>query len=241
MGKMRELERTRMAFTTTILAILLSTTNTANAADESNPVFDPCSDATVAKSDGFSFGLAFAANASFFAGEVQFSPCDRRLALASKHAQLAVFRPQVDQLSLLTINSTTFDPAKAGGFMVAFAGRNFAARSVPTLVADGTMSITSFTLVLEFQTGTLVNLYWKKFGCGSCSGEFRCLNEQDCAIPTKKCRSHGGSVDCEVNIQLAFSGTDKYLETLNSWYEVSSLGQYSLYGLYSNVKENLFM
>ncbi|CAN0927770.1 hypothetical protein LINGRAHAP2_LOCUS36084 [Linum grandiflorum] len=212
-----------------------------NGADDSNPVFDPCSDTTVAKADGFTFGLAFSSNVSFFMGQVQLSPCDKRLELASKHSQLAVFRPQVDELSLLTISSDTFDPAKAGGCMVAFAGRNFAARSMPTLVTDGNMTITSFTLVLEFQKGTLENLYWKKFGCESCHGEFQCLNEQDCALPRAKCRTHGGAYDCDLNIQLAFSGTDKNLETLNSWYEVSSLKQYSLYGLYSNVKDNLFM
>ncbi|CAN1278322.1 hypothetical protein LINPERPRIM_LOCUS16607 [Linum perenne] len=263
-----------MASTTTMIMIVvtLSTMNMivpANAADENNPVFDPCSDSTVAKSDGFTFGLAFSSNESFFMGEVQLSPCDKRLALAAKHSQLAVFRPQVDELSLLTVSSDTFDPAKAGGCMVAFAGRNFAARSMPTLVTDGTLSVTSFTLVrriaskkpafllpvylleiwmcccivqvLEFQKGILENLYWKKFGCASCHGEFQCLKEEDCAIPRAKCRSLGGGYDCDLNIQLAFSGTDKYFETLNSWYEVSSLEQYSLYGLYSNVKDNLFM
>ncbi|CAN1133559.1 hypothetical protein LINPERHAP2_LOCUS7741 [Linum perenne] len=238
--------RSKMASTTTMIMIVvtLSTMNMivpANAADENNPVFDPCSDSTVAKSDGFTFGLAFSSNESFFMGEVQLSPCDKRLALAAKHSQLAVFRPQVDELSLLTVSSDTFDPAKAGGCMVAFAGRNFAARSMPTLVTDGTLSVTSFTLVLEFQKGILENLYWKKFGCASCHGEFQCLKEEDCAIPRAKCRSLGGGYDCDLNIQLAFSGTDKYFETLNSWYEVSSLEQYSLYGLYSNVKDNLFM
>lgn len=35
----------------------------------------------------------------------------------------------------------------AGGYMVAFAGRQYAARSVPVFVADNTNTITSFTLV----------------------------------------------------------------------------------------------
>lgn len=35
----------------------------------------------------------------------------------------------------------------AGGYMVAFAGRQYAARSVPVFVADNTHTITSFTLV----------------------------------------------------------------------------------------------
>ena len=95
--------------------------------------------------------------------------------------------------------------------------------------------------VLEFQKGRLQNLYWKRDGCASCSGKSRffCLNKQDCAIRTSSCKNRGGSVDCSLGIQLAFSGTDKHLTALNSWYEVENLRQYSLYGLYSNLKNSL--
>ncbi|GLT63691.1 hypothetical protein SLA2020_362360 [Shorea laevis] len=204
---------------------------------DSNNVYDPCSDAKVQKNDGFSFGLAFSSKESFFFNQVQLSPCDTRLSLASKGAKLSVFRPKVDQISLLTINSTDFNPLESGGYMVAFAGRKYAARSVPVLVADDKNTMISFTLVLEFQQGTLQNLYWKSFGCDHCSGI--CLNKQDCAIPTSKCKSGGGSINCGLGIQLAFSGTDRNLEALNTWYEVSNLRQYSLYGLYSNVRDSV--
>ncbi|KAF2305854.1 hypothetical protein GH714_008429 [Hevea brasiliensis] len=210
----------------------------ANAAD-TNDVLSPCIDAKVQKFDGFTFGLAFSTRESFFFDQVQLSPCDIRLALSSKMAQLALFRPKVDEISLLTINSSTFDPAMGGGFMVAFAGRKYAARSLPTMVADNGMIVTSFTLVLEFQKGTLQNLYWKNFGCGSCSHGFICLNGKDCAIQSSRCRIHGGPIDCNLGIQLAFSGTDRNLESLNSWYEVSNLRQYSLYGLYSDLRDSI--
>ncbi|KAJ4827429.1 hypothetical protein Tsubulata_011082 [Turnera subulata] len=214
----------------TMMAMMIS----ANGADTNN-VFDPCSDAKVQKSDGFTFGLAFSNKDAFFFNQVQLSPCDVRLALPSKNAQLAVFRPTVDEMALLTINSTTFNPAMSGGYVVAFAGRKYAARSLPVMVADQSMTITSLTLVLEFQQGTLQNLFWKKFGCQSCAGDFVCLNGQDCAVLNSKCKNNGGTVDCGLSIQLAFSGTDRNLEALNSWYEVSNLRQYSLYGLYSSV------
>ena len=155
--------------------------------------------------------------------------------------------------------------------MVAFAGRKYAARSLPTFVGNSSFSVTSFTLVsliislwekvkdrtipnlflhvsllvqvLEFQKGTLQNLYWKRDGCAACSGKsnFVCLNEQGCAISTSSCKGQGqsGSVDCSIGIQTAFSGTDKHQVALNSWYEVSNLKQYSLYGLYSNLKGSL--
>ncbi|KAL5550033.1 hypothetical protein UlMin_000209 [Ulmus minor] len=125
--------------------------------------------------------------------------------------------------------------------MIAFAGRKYAARSLLAFVANSTYTVTSFTLVLEFKKGRLQNLYWKRDGCAKCSGSnnFVCLNNQDCAIKTNNCKTHGGSVDCSLGIQLAFSGTDKHLSALNSWYEVENLRQYSLYGLYSNLRNSL--
>ncbi|KAG7633720.1 hypothetical protein ISN44_As03g040020 [Arabidopsis suecica] len=78
--------------------------------------------------------------------------------------------------------------------------------------------------VMEFQKG---------------NQNFVCLNKQVCAIRTPSCKGRGGSVGCSLGIQLAFSGTDKHLAVLNSWYEVENLKQYSLYGLYSNLKSSL--
>ncbi|KAL6637218.1 hypothetical protein ACP70R_024790 [Stipagrostis hirtigluma subsp. patula] len=116
------------------------------ALGDTNGVFEPCSDARIQRGDGFSFGIAFAGYSAFFSGPTQLSPCDRRLNLASS-AQLAVFRPKVDEISLLTINTTTgFNPASAGGFMVAFAGRKYAARSVPIFVSNSSFTVSSFTL-----------------------------------------------------------------------------------------------
>ncbi|KAG6413347.1 hypothetical protein SASPL_126056 [Salvia splendens] len=208
-------------------------------AGDTNPVFSPCTDTKVQKHDGFTFGLAFSSRNNFFFYDIQLSPCDSRLSLAINGAELSVFRPKVDEITLLTINSTTFDPSKLGGYMVAFAGRKYAARSIPIFVADANYIVTSFTVVLEFQKGTLQNLYWKKFGCGSCSGSsVMCLNNTDCAVKKSSCRSNGGSIACDVGIQLAFSGTDKNYNVLNSWYEVANLRQYSLYGLYSDLSSS---
>lgn len=219
--------------------VILATIITVHAGD-TNPEFDPCSDAKVKRFDGFTFGLAFSSKDSFFFNQTQLSPCDQRLSLSSNNAQLAIFRPKVDEMSLLTINSSTFNPSKSGGYMVAFAGRRYAARSTPVFVADNAQTVTSFTLVLEFQKGTLQNLFWKKYGCDACSGDsFVCLNNTDCAIPNSKCKSNGGSLDCNIGMQLAFSGSDKNDNVLNSWYEVSNLRQYSLFALYSDLRDSL--
>lgn len=102
-------------------------------------------------------------------------------------------------------------------------------------------NVISSMQVLEFKKGVLQNLYWKRDGCASCSASsnFVCLNNQDCAIKTSSCKNQGGSVDCSLGIQLTFSGTDKHEAVLNSWYEVKNLRQYSLYGVYSDLKASL--
>ncbi|CAH1441830.1 unnamed protein product [Lactuca virosa] len=222
------------------VTILSTTTRFVEPSSDNNNVFSPCTDATIQRSDGFTFGIVFAARtAFFFNSSVQLSPCDRRLSLSN--SQLAVFRPKVDEISLLTVNSSTFPPDNVGGYMVAFAGRKYAARSIPAFVANSTYIVTSFTLVMEFQKGRLQNLFWKRDGCSSCSGKsnFVCLNNQDCAIRTNSCKNRGGTVDCSIGIQLAFSGTDKHESVFNSWYEVKNLRQYSLFGLYQNLKDSL--
>ncbi|KAJ3669957.1 hypothetical protein LUZ60_010281 [Juncus effusus] len=212
--------------------------------DDHNGVYSPCEDAAVRRGDGFAFGVAFTAYDSFFSGQTQYSPCDSRLGLQSKGAQVAVFRPKVDEISLLTVNSSDFNPANSGGWMVAFAGRKYAARSVPTFVANSSYVVTAFTLVLEFQKGTLQNLYWKTGGCSSCSSSSSssnliCLDKTTCALKPSACKNQGGQVDCSMGIQVAFSGTDKNEAVLNSWYEVSNMNQYSLFGLYSGLKDSL--
>ncbi|KAL3755528.1 hypothetical protein ACJRO7_002562 [Eucalyptus globulus] len=225
-----------------LLASSPSSLRPVESAADTNRVYSPCADTTVQRSDGFTFGIAFAPRLSFFHnGSLELSPCDRRLSLSSATSQVATFRPKVDEISLLTINTSSFSPANYGGYMVAFAGRKYAARSLPSFVANSTYTVTSFTLVLEFKKGRLQNLYWKRDGCASCSGKsnFVCLNNQDCAIKTSNCKNHGGAVDCSLGIQLAFSGTDKHFSVFNSWYEVENLRQYSLYGLYSNLRNSL--
>lgn len=67
-----------------------------------------------------------------------------------------------------------------------------------------------------------------------------CLNGTDCAVPTSKCKGNGGGeANCNIGIQVAFSGTDMNLESLNSWYEVKNLRQYSLTDLYANAVNSL--
>lgn len=90
--------------------LLLAMVGSIGAGD-TNHAYLPCSDTKVAKSDGFTFAIAFASrNSFFFNNTLQLSPCDRRLSLPNSNSQIAVFRPKVDEISLLTVNSSSFSP-----------------------------------------------------------------------------------------------------------------------------------
>ena len=87
--------------------LLLLMTAAAVEARDSNRVFSPCADTTVEKSDGFTLGLAFATHQKFvFNKTLNLSPCDSRLALTNGNSLISVFRPMVDEISLLTVNTT---------------------------------------------------------------------------------------------------------------------------------------
>ncbi|XP_062110798.1 uncharacterized protein LOC133822467 [Humulus lupulus] len=138
-------------------------------------------------------------------------------------------------------NSSLFVIAAIGGYMVAFAGQKYAARSQLILVADDAHIITSFALVLEFDRGTLVNFHCRKFGCADCARDksFVCLNKEDCALQRSKCINQEGTFECPISIQLTFSGTGKNLNTLNSLYELKILRHNSLLGLFHSLTRSL--
>ena len=77
---------------------------------DTNVVYSPCMDTTVLKNDGFTFGLAIGSNYSFFVDRTQYSPCDSRLQGGLSSGHLALFRPKVDEITLLLLNYTELDP-----------------------------------------------------------------------------------------------------------------------------------
>lgn len=97
---------------TLVIVLVLATSLLIAESSDTNRVFSPCADTNIQTSDGFTFGIAFAPRTSFFINNntLQLSPCDRRLSLTSSSSQIAVFRPKVDEISLLTINTSSFFP-----------------------------------------------------------------------------------------------------------------------------------
>lgn len=150
--------------------------------------------------------------------------------------------------------------------VVAFAGRKYAARSIPAFVTNWTYTVTQFYFGSHYYIIS-VNIYsffyvngpssslcrflkLKREDCRACTGKEMAavhvqanltlvfLNNQVWAIRTN-CKNGWGSVNCNLGIQLAFSWTDKHHAVFNSWYEVKNLRQYSLYGFCSNLRETL--
>lgn len=103
--------------TWTAAIFLIFTTLRLIECGDNNRVYSPCSDTKVARSDGFSFGIAFASKDVFLRNGAnatsQLSPCDTRLSLSSANSQIAVFRPKVDEISLLSVNSSSFAPVRS--------------------------------------------------------------------------------------------------------------------------------
>lgn len=97
-----------------LLLLLFIIVSLTESSSDTNSAFSPCLDAKVQRNDGFSFGIAFAGYSTFFINSsLELSPCDRRLSLSSSNSQVAVFRPKVDEISLLTINTSNFFPVPA--------------------------------------------------------------------------------------------------------------------------------
>ncbi|KAH8969770.1 hypothetical protein BDL97_02G051400 [Sphagnum fallax] len=240
--------RFRVAMVLVLLLLVISSSSRGAGgarAEDRNTAFSPCDDTTVLKGDGFTFGLLIGSNASFFLQNnrtTQVSPCSLHPKGNLFSTRLSVFRPKVDEISLLIVNYTQVNPENfgLGGYAVAYAGSQFAAVSVPQFLANSSYHITSLSLVLDFDTGRIKTPLWKSDGCKACQGNssFVCVHGE-CAIPSKYCKGSGGMEDCSLSIQLTWSGTDQRYQVLNSWYQINNLGQYSLYSLYSNLMSSL--
>lgn len=80
-----------------------------SGASDSNAVYSPCTDTQIRKGDGFTI-VVISSREAFFLDQVQLSPCDSRLGLAAKMAHLSLFRPKTDEISLLSIDTSTLKP-----------------------------------------------------------------------------------------------------------------------------------
>lgn len=124
-----------------MVVVLIMIMLVADASTDTNNVFDPYSDTKIQRRDGFIFGLAFSTKETFFFNRTQLSPCDSRLSLSGSNAQVAVFRPKVDEVSLLSINGTTFNPIQYNFFHLPSVLVIILASEICTLVINKRVSV----------------------------------------------------------------------------------------------------
>jgi hypothetical protein len=102
-----------------VLLLLVISSSSGGAgvarAEDRNTAFSPCDDTTLLKGDGFTFGLLIGSNASFFQNNrtTQVSPCSLHPEGNLFSTRLSVFRPKVDEISLLIVNYTQVNPVSS--------------------------------------------------------------------------------------------------------------------------------
>ncbi len=111
--------RFRVAMVLVLLLLVISSSSRGAGgarAEDRNTAFSPCDDTTVLKGDGFTFGLLIGSNASFFLQNnrtTQVSPCSLHPEGNLFSTRLSVFRPKVDEISLLIVNYTQVNPVSS--------------------------------------------------------------------------------------------------------------------------------
>ncbi|GAQ81596.1 hypothetical protein KFL_000850120 [Klebsormidium nitens] len=225
-------------------AILLLSLVLGAFADD-NPVYNPCGDApAVARGDGFTFAVALGSDPTFWHG---LSPCDPNLVqvpeILPSGTSMAVFRPKVDELSLIRFNNISLNNLNnqfpGNQSLMVYAGSYPAYISVPKTYRTPLGQVPTFSLVLDFNRGKLRNILWKNEDCKTCEKQY-CFNNRNCAVPQATCDQSRGTDPnrCRLALQVAFSGTDKNMVPMQSWYQIAQLKQYSITGLYGQAVDN---
>ncbi|XP_024536158.1 uncharacterized protein LOC9645484 [Selaginella moellendorffii] len=250
-----------------LLALLPIAVILVDAADN-NPVFNPCRQLLpVGGKDSISIAVGYTGAPSVWYNNSdpslnQLSPCDNALvAKMPANSRVAVFRPLLDQISMLRTNNASYldlhtaviyqtSTIEEHSFVflfqfpgnatvVAYAG-NPTIVSTPKyfLIPYGRIPI--YTLVIELKKGVLKNLLWKDDKCASCGGKTSAscfqgacsTSESTCLDPSSTIASVKGADPCRFAINVAFSGTDKNNVVMDSWYQVKSMEQYSITSLF---------
>ncbi|KAL8143596.1 hypothetical protein V2J09_016628 [Rumex salicifolius] len=211
-----------------LMTLLVWSASPTASVEDTNAVYSPCTDTTIKRLDGFTLGLAFSSRDKFFFKR----SCPLEIPVSGYLLQgpNSPFSGPESTRSPSSPLTTAPSTSASGGYMVAFAGNKYAATSTPTFVADAARVVTNFTLVMEFWKGVLY-----KFDCKECEAE-ECVDHQDCTVQASKCK---GDAECNVGINVMFSGTDKHHKVLTSWYAINSLREYSLFGMYSTLRNRI--
>uniref|UniRef100_A0A7S0WKN8 Uncharacterized protein n=1 Tax=Pyramimonas obovata TaxID=1411642 RepID=A0A7S0WKN8_9CHLO len=241
--------------------VVLLVTGVCNAGD-----YDPCGvrDSS-ARGDGFTIGLAFLPRSTIQQWE-GLHPCRFSDHASLPNAQVSVFRPKVDSMTVFRGNRAREDrlfdvsatyaanptdlalqPNATNNLMtlVVYQGGMNEIRSPARIIRSldsaetGAVGVVhSLTLIARMEKGKLSYLQWHDMGCGECGGK----DSPQCFAVGDGQRACGANADlllecldplqetgkCQLNLYIAFAGTDKYSRPLNSGRKVESLDDFSI-------------
>ncbi|KAL2630215.1 hypothetical protein R1flu_014901 [Riccia fluitans] len=217
---------------------------------DQNTIYDPCKSQPTLIQDAITIGVAFIGDITTWYNNSDvrsnvLSPCEAPLAdKLTNVGFISIFRPQIDQLTLLNVDngslislSNTF--AQTVSLLLYAQGMNKTILAGPRSFMNSYGMVPSFTTIIDFQNGFLKNFTWKDDECLDCAQSSMCL-DNNCVDPQDRCTADStNSSSCHFSINLAFSGTDRKKKPLQSWYQISRPGRFSLTNIYQKVKNDI--
>ncbi|GBG45181.1 hypothetical protein CBR_g78629 [Chara braunii] len=231
-------------------------------AKDGNSNFNPCvAGPGVGVKDGFSFGVVFGvadgenrtwphSNPQNFSQNP--NPCESPPPPLLANTEVSVFRPRVDEITILRFSLADADRLRTKGldaFSVFATGTENKDRlAAPRRWFVGNSIVPSYTLIVNLDKGKLESFRWKRESCRFC-GDGQCISyfdgypdaQSSCAFDrstSQQCKE--APMRCELAIQVTWAGTDKDSAVLKSWYQVDSLGKYSLSDLYVKAETSVY-
>ncbi|CAI7882794.1 unnamed protein product, partial [Closterium sp. NIES-54] len=182
------------------LSIVIAALVLVQAGDR-NTVYDPCKDADpVQKGDGFSFAIGFGGMSATWNKS---SPCfAETLQILPPGVEVAVFRPKVDELSLLRINNVSMariNTTFVNSSLIVYSGAKGIVSS-PRQFLSPMGRLPSLTIIINFKEGVLDSFVWKDMGCSESTCQPvspLCVDNSNCLVTEDKCSSMKTSSDPE--------------------------------------------
>ncbi|KAJ7533412.1 hypothetical protein O6H91_13G047500 [Diphasiastrum complanatum] len=250
----------------TIIVILALLRGLVEGSTDNNPVVNPCAMLGLLQvRDAITIAIGLAGDISVWYNHSNvelnlLSPCSAQLAAqlptrsdGTPKARVAIFRPMLEQLTLLRINNASYVqlltdfPGNAS--LIVYAGVNSTIVSKPRSFLVPYGRVPEFNLILQFENGNLTHLLWENENCASCGANSPACVQGSCATAESICQNATSSnatdtttddsSPCRLGINIAFSGTDKNNRLLETWYQVSQVQKFSLSNLFLNAKTAL--
>ncbi|CAM6109149.1 unnamed protein product [Calypogeia fissa] len=214
--------------------------------------YSPCCQSNpVAIGDQITMGIALAGDLSLWynnsdTGSNLLSPCGTDLANVLSGGSVAIFVPQVDQLSLFVLTNSSLlqlsENFQNSASLIAYSqGQGATITSAPRYFMSPTVNLLSIMLVVEFTGGQISSFIWKDDNCLSCGSNSDLCLDNNCGVSSDICNLTTTSFNnsCNFGVNVAFAGTDKNQKSLQSWYQVANTQKFSLSEIYANISSSI--